>query len=117
MRTTISINEDWLFTASQIDPALPDLSAMEHVNLPHTWNAEDGADGDDYYHRGICWYAKKIKRPEGECVFLEVEAASQIAEVYLNGTCIGRHQGGFFCKCQTGHGDPHRNKWEFLFYN
>ena len=24
MRTTISINEDWLFTASQIDPALPD---------------------------------------------------------------------------------------------
>lgn len=59
MRTTISINEDWLFTASQIDPALPDLSAMEHINFPHTWNAEDGADGDDDYHRGICWYAKK----------------------------------------------------------
>lgn len=59
MRTTISINEDWLFTASQIDPALPDLSVMETVNLPHTWNAEDGSDGDDFYHRGVCWYAKK----------------------------------------------------------
>lgn len=95
MRTTISINEDWLFTASQIDPAMPDLSVMETVNLPHTWNAEDGSDGDDFYHRGVCWYAKKIIRPDGECVFLEVEAASQIAEVYLNGTCVGRHQGGF----------------------
>ena len=73
MRTTISINEDWLFTASQIDPALPDLSVMESVNLPHTWNAEDGSDGDDFYHRGVCWYAKKIIRPDGECVFLEVE--------------------------------------------
>lgn len=95
MRKLITFNEDWLFTTSPINPEAPELKNMESVNLPHTWNAEDGADGDDYYYRGVCWYAKKFPKPEGECIFLEVEAASQIAEVYLNGVYLGRHQGGF----------------------
>ena len=63
MRTTISINEDWLFTASQIDPALPDLSVMETVNLPHTWNAVDGHDGNGSFDRGTYWYAKTFATP------------------------------------------------------
>ena len=35
----------------------------EEVTLPHTWNAMDGQDGGNDYHRGTCWYARGLKRP------------------------------------------------------
>ena len=31
----------------------------EVVNVPHTWNAIDGANGFDFY-KGACWYRKEF---------------------------------------------------------
>ena len=31
----------------------------EAVNVPHTWNAIDGANGFDFY-KGACWYRKEF---------------------------------------------------------
>ena len=46
-------------------------AAGEVVNLPHTWNAEDGQDGGNDYYRGVCWYVKDLENVEteegGEC--------------------------------------------------
>lgn len=95
MRTIIDLNQNWYFSKEACDLLHPDLTSMEPVTLPHTWNALDGADGDDFYYRGTCWYAHTFSRPAGECVYLEIPAASLIAEVYLNGKQIARHQGGF----------------------
>ena len=38
---------------------------------------------------------RKLERPQGDEIYLEVPAASQTAHVYLNGAEIGHHIGGF----------------------
>ena len=95
MRRKIEINENWFFTKERPNLTAPDFSAMQEITLPHTWTAEDGADGDDYYDRRECWYVRKLERPQGDEIYLEVPAASQTAHVYLNGAEIGHHIGGF----------------------
>ena len=45
MRRKIEINENWFFTKERPNLTAPDFSAMQEITLPHTWNAEDGADG------------------------------------------------------------------------
>ena len=51
MRNLININKDWLFVKNTTDISLKD---WEKINLPHTWNAIDGADGGNDYFRGAC---------------------------------------------------------------
>lgn len=94
-RNIIPFNENWYFTKEQVAPQTPNLAAMQAITLPHTWNALDGQDGGDDYYRGLCWYAKKFQRPEGEQVWVEFGAVSQVACVYVNGKEVGRHAGGF----------------------
>ena len=94
MRTIHSLNQAWTF----IKPAHPaDLPGVP-VTLPHTWNAEDGQDGGDDYHRGKCWYLRDLDRPEtteNSRVWLEFEGAAMVAEVYLNGEKLAEHAGGY----------------------
>lgn len=72
MRRKIEINENWFFTKERPNLTAPDFSAMQEITLPHTWNAEEGADGDDYYDRRECWYVRKLERPQGDEIYLEV---------------------------------------------
>ncbi len=70
----------------------------EAVTLPHTWNAKDGQDGGNDYYRGTCMYAKTFPMPEHadkDRVILEFSGAAMTAEVYLNGTRLARHEGGY----------------------
>lgn len=93
MRTVISLNEGWTFVKSP-DPAVPG----EAVTLPHTWNAKDGQDGGNDYHRGACWYRRALDRPDlsgGKRAWLEVDGAAMTAEVWLNGEKLARHEGGY----------------------
>ena len=55
MRNIININEDWKFIRE--DAGLPAAYPADwsNVNLPHTWNAVDGNDGNGSYYRGTCW--------------------------------------------------------------
>ena len=55
MRTILSLNDGWKFFKAA-DPA---EAKGESVTLPHTWNAVDGQDGGNDYHRGTCWYERK----------------------------------------------------------
>ncbi|MEE1138616.1 MAG: glycoside hydrolase family 2 TIM barrel-domain containing protein, partial [Acutalibacteraceae bacterium] len=66
--------------------------------LPHPWNAIDGQDGENDYYRGKCLYVKELfkhEMPEGEKYFIEFEGANSSAEVYVNGSFITSHQGGY----------------------
>jgi beta-galactosidase len=68
------------------------------VSLPHTWNAQDGADGGNNYARGDGWYRTHFRSEpvwRGRQVFLQFDAASRSATVFLNGRQIGEHTGGF----------------------
>ena len=62
MRTIINFNAKWAFTkqASEVPAQLP--KDWNWVNLPHSWNAIDGQDGDNDYYRGTCLYMKEIKK-------------------------------------------------------
>ena len=99
MRNIININENWKFI--QEDAGLPAVypETWQNVNLPHTWNAVDGNDGNGGYDRGKYWYAKTFETPKqplkGGRVFVEILAASSEATVYVNGTEVVYHEGGY----------------------
>jgi len=51
MRTIVDLNKNWRFI--QEDAGLPDKLPADWkvVDLPHTWNAVDGHDGNGSYAR------------------------------------------------------------------
>ena len=98
MRNIISLNSSWSF--SKAATAIPTTieTEWEIVNLPHTWNAVDGQDGGNDYHRGTCYYAKKLDKsqlPAGEKYFLELCGANSSADVYMDGKHLAHHDGGY----------------------
>jgi beta-galactosidase len=100
MRKIINLNETWKFIrndeANAIDPTYNDEN-WESVNVPHTWNAIDGANGFDFF-KGACWYRKQILVPsqeEGNKVFIEFHGSNSITDVYVNGHYLGQHRGGY----------------------
>lgn len=91
-------NEAWHFSKTAL--AIPqDLPVdWEAVDLPHTWNGKDGQDGGNDYHRGTCYYAKKLSKDDisaEKLVYLEFQGANSSADVYVNGHHAGRHDGGY----------------------
>lgn len=113
-RTVIDFNKDWKFLKMPRAGGLSELliesedfddSICESVNLPHTWNAKDGADGwggidegGEHYYRGLGGYRKKFtipKNTEDKRIYIEFGAANTVAEVYVNGSFVGRHEGGY----------------------
>ncbi len=98
MRKIININSEWVFAKGieQIPAQLP--TDWENVNLPHSWNATDGQDGGNDYHRGTCHYAKNIEKsalPEADRYYLEIRGANSSADVYFNGKNLAHHDGGY----------------------
>lgn len=89
MRKVLDFNQNWIFTRNGVQTEL---------NLPHTWNAEDGQDGGNDYYRSTCVYEKSFPCPEranNEKVFIEFQGAAMTAEVSLNGIVLAKHEGGF----------------------
>ncbi|WP_336772529.1 glycoside hydrolase family 2 protein [Paenibacillus sp. MMO-58] len=100
MKKRIGMNDGWRFIRQNIEDA-----KREHfndnqwtvVNIPHTWNAIDGANGYQYY-QGACWYRKTFTvEPscEGSKVFIEFAGSNSITDVYVNGRHMGQHKGGY----------------------
>ena len=98
MRSIVNFNAKWAFTkqATEVPAALP--QDWEWVNLPHSWNAIDGQDGGNDYHRGTCYYAKTIAvsdLPTADRYYLEIRGANSSADVYIGGEKLAHHDGGY----------------------
>jgi len=98
LRQVINFNNKWSFTkqASAVPAVMP--ADWYIVNLPHSWNAIDGQDGNNDYFRGTAYYAKsfnKAELPEAELYYLELQGANSSADVYLNGKHLAHHDGGY----------------------
>ncbi|GAB1452546.1 glycoside hydrolase family 2 TIM barrel-domain containing protein [Draconibacterium sp.] len=92
-RQTISFNDDWDFKGASIW----EDSVNERVDLPHTWNSKDAAQGFKYY-RGQGVYTKNFlidNSLAGKRIFLKFEGVQTVADVSLNGKNIGQHRGGY----------------------
>lgn len=64
------------------------------LNVPGDWNSQYP---ELKYYEGTVWYAKhfSIKRNSDENIFLYFGAVNYQCAVYLNGTKVGVHEGGF----------------------
>ena len=97
MRTVLNFNAKWAFTKqAELPAAIP--AECEWVDLPHSWNAVDGQDGGNDYHRGTCHYVKSFEKselPQSDRYYLELQGANSSADVYLNGKHLAHHDGGY----------------------
>ena len=98
MREILNLNKKWAFSkeATEVPSVMPEK--WYWVNLPHSWNAIDGQDGDNDYYRGTCYYAKEVEKsnlPEGDQYYLELRGANSSADVYANGRKLAHHDGGY----------------------
>jgi beta-galactosidase len=116
-RVRYSINEtDWKFKRAEVDegykPGLNDDDWLK-VTIPHDYNGGiDGVHNDVFkgrfdfendvdqrlMYKGPGWYRTSFtvdEKLKGKRVFIEFEAVSLDAKVWVNGTAVGRHQGGY----------------------
>lgn len=90
----VPINDRWRFHYG--------FQAPEHevsdVTLPHTWNRKDAMFGHKEYFRGLCNYSRTLpaglKEP-GKRVFLKVNAAQTVADVFIDNHFVTQHRGGY----------------------
>lgn len=99
MRKIVNLNQNWKFIQEDAGLPMDYPEEWETVQLPHTWNAVDGNDGNGAYDRGSYWYAKEFDTPKqplaGGRTFVEILAAGQQAKVYVNGKEVTYHEGGY----------------------
>lgn len=95
-RLVYTINSGWTFDNRQT------------VDIPHTWNAQDCMDDTPGYFRGTREYTKSVFIDQAQLskrVLIYFEGANQVTTVYVNGTRVGEHKGGYtrFCFDITPH--------------
>ncbi|MEH3104926.1 MAG: malectin domain-containing carbohydrate-binding protein [Sphingomonas phyllosphaerae] len=110
-RQIVPLSQGWEFSRGG---AMPDdvtraaARRWEQVSVPHTWNRVGYyvPDPQDHINRaatidkyqGVGWYRLTFIPPPGfdkRRAWLQFDAASRTAEVWLNGRRLGAHRGGF----------------------
>lgn len=93
------INAFWKYQPGDVPtgqaPALDD-SSWHDIGLPHSFSIPYFMSQD--FPVGYGWYRKRLPLPQtiaGKRVSLEFDGVFQEAEVYLNGTPVGTHKGGY----------------------
>lgn len=98
-RQNTLLETGWIFEQGDVTNAEKssfDTGGWQAVSLPHCWGWEQAQKGESFY-RGPGWYRRDLPvTPQpGKRYFLKFDAASLIADVYLNGRLLGEHRGGF----------------------
>lgn len=96
-RVVVHFDEGWLFVPADLsdDASWARLAAAgEPVDLPHTWSVDEGTGVKA--RRGRSTYAKRFAADVGEGeTWLEFGGVNSSADVYLNGTHLAHHDGGY----------------------
>ncbi len=97
-RAVLTLGPGWHFSRGDHPGASAIAFDDKHwtrVTLPHSFNAAETGDGS--YYRGPAWYRRVLNvtpRAPGRRLFIQFDAAASVADVWLNGKHIGRHEGG-----------------------
>uniref|UniRef100_UPI003FEFA488 sugar-binding domain-containing protein n=1 Tax=Candidatus Fimivicinus sp. TaxID=3056640 RepID=UPI003FEFA488 len=103
MRTTLPLNFGWRYTPA-FDPAMVtptfDASAFALVDIPHTCKELPLNYFDERDYQFVSGYRKEFALPrgmrmKGNRFLLHFEGVANAAKVYLNGTLLGEHKGGY----------------------
>jgi beta-galactosidase len=115
-RERLPVLDGWKFLKRDIAPDENQVAwkniqtpPWEVVSIPHTWNAEDGANGlapdldrPEGYYRGPAWYERALQMPpawKGRRVFVRFDGVSLVADVLINRVPVGQHRGAFGAFC------------------
>ncbi len=98
MRTVVNINKGWAFSldAKSVPEVMP--ADWKMLDLPYTWNGEDGQDGGNDYLRTKGYFVKSLTREEltvNDVTYIEFQAVNSTAEVFFNGKKLTTHHGGY----------------------
>jgi beta-galactosidase len=100
LRQNLNVNQSWTFMLGDFVGAQAsayDDSAWNPVGLPHSFSLPYFLSSQ--FYAGYGWYRRHFTLTAAEAshqrVFLEFEAAFQDAQVYVNGTFVGEHMGGY----------------------
>ena len=88
----MNLNGDWEFAAGE-----PDFDGKT-IRVPFCPESALSGVGQHFGEGTALWYRRKLVLPEGfnrGRVLLHIGAADQRAEVYVNGTLTGSHEGGY----------------------
>jgi beta-galactosidase len=103
LRSVLNLNKTWKFIKQDVAvsqaTAPSDPTGWSNINLPHSFDIP-------YWRVGgamapaLGWYRKHVTIDQAVVdakrrVFIEFEAAFQIANVYVNGQFAGQHKGGY----------------------
>lgn len=100
-RVVLDMNTDWAFYRGDLAggaSAGTDVSAWMPVSLPHIMQMEPKHCGGNMIYDGIGWYRRYFRLPDAyrdKRVVVEFEGVMTNCEVYLNGTRVGGHHGGY----------------------
>ncbi|MDZ7373127.1 MAG: DUF4982 domain-containing protein [candidate division KSB1 bacterium] len=102
-RQKIKFNRDWRFFRGELDPQTACLPAFEDsqwevVHLPHSPGLLPLRPAWPQPNAGVSWYRKSFVLPDslrGHKLYLEFEGADQVADVWVNGTHLIRHEGAY----------------------
>lgn len=109
-RSVTVLDSGWRFSSDDVaQAAAPEFAdaTWQQVSVPHTWNrvgyykhdlggTNTAATVDK--RQGAGWYRLHFAAPagdKGKRHWLEFDAASRVAKVWLNGVYLGEHRGGF----------------------
>lgn len=110
-RLTQSFTEGWVFKKA---PASGELAVngpkwsegWEKVEIPHTWNARDMQRKANDFYEGAAYYKKEYVLPPElahKRIFLRFEGVGACAGVYVNGSLVTAHKGGYSAfACEIG---------------
>ncbi|MBY8886082.1 glycoside hydrolase family 2 [Streptomyces sp. PTM05] len=100
--TWLSLNGTWDFagdpagTTTARQPADADRTWPDHITVPFAWETEASGVGAHWLEHG--WYHRTITVPaqwHGQRVVLHFGAVHHRAEVWVDGTAVGAHEGGY----------------------
>ena len=98
-RVNIIFNTDWKYNQGNVTGAEATAfsdTAWAYVDLPHTTKFVTPDDPNALL--GVSWYRKHFtvdSAYQGRKLYIEFEAAMQVADVWVNGFSIGHHEGGY----------------------
>jgi beta-galactosidase len=105
-RSIVDLDADWRFQQasglSGVESATFNDSNWPTISVPHTWNrignygTERSAVSNDV--QGVGWYRRHFRTPrspKGARYFLQFDGVGTIAQVWLNGHYLGKHEGAF----------------------
>ena len=111
-RITLALADGWRFrfgdAGNAVTTAAFDDSTWATVAVPHTWNrvgyylvdpaSRLNRKEEVNREQGVGWYRLSFDAPAdatGRRAWLQFDAASRVATVWLNGAPLGQHAGGF----------------------